>query len=96
MKDTKETQNLFLLKAKLQITRGILIPSKRARKAKDHEKEKKQETKVQNNKISKQWQKARFLPTTRHASTGKLTPMDIQNIPVTNTDKTQKTHFKTL
>ena len=96
MKDTKGTQNFFLLKAKLQIIREILIASKRACKAKDHEKEKKQETKEQNNKRSKQWQKARFLSTTRHASTRKLPPVDIQNLPVTNTDKTQKTHFKIL
>jgi len=95
MKDTKGTQNFFLLKAKLQIIREILIASKRACKAKDHEKEKKQETKEQNNKRSKQWQKARFL-STRHASIRKFPPVDVQNLLVTNTDKTQKTHFKIL
>ena len=40
MKDTKGTQNFFLLKAKLQIIREILIASKRACKAKDHKKKK--------------------------------------------------------
>ena len=40
MKDTKETQKIFLLKAKLQIIREILIASKRACKAKDHKKKK--------------------------------------------------------
>jgi len=40
MKDTKGTQNFFLLKAKLHIIREILIASKRACKAKDHEKKK--------------------------------------------------------
>ena len=91
----EEPEN-FPTQGKQQITKEVFIAIRRTRKAKDHEKEKKEETKGQNNKRSKQWQKARFLSTTRHASIRKFPPVDVQNLLVTNTDKTQKTHFKIL
>ena len=61
----EEPEN-FPTQGKQQITKEVFIAIRRTRKAKDHEKEKKEETKGQNNKRSKQCQKARFLATIQH------------------------------